>query len=137
MSFRWAPGGGDECARHGADAMCNCFAVTTAAQSLDELAFTRSACQAAAAGAAARLEAILDRAPDAVHSDGGKGGLGERLLQPAQRRRGPGGGGWVVKGAVGRHLPGQPPARRCPSNPSVAAASGSAGAPLAARRPLA
>jgi len=73
MSFRWALGLGD--CDHDA-AQCSCFASATATQSLDELAFARSACQAAAAGAVDKLQRILERAPDAVHSDGGKGAVG-------------------------------------------------------------
>ncbi len=75
MSFRWALApDGDACGHD--PALCNCAASGTAAQSLDEVAFARSACQAAAAGAAERLARILERAPDAVHSDGGNGAGG-------------------------------------------------------------
>lgn len=74
MAFRWALGLDDGDCAHGPGAGCNCAAAGgAAAQSLDELEFARSACRAAAAGDTAKLARLLDRAPDAVHSDGGKG----------------------------------------------------------------
>lgn len=42
-------------------------------QNLDELDFTRSACAAAQSGDVNKLERILKRNPEAVHSDGSKG----------------------------------------------------------------
>ncbi|KIZ01268.1 hypothetical protein MNEG_6694 [Monoraphidium neglectum] len=86
-SFGWALRGG---ALRDADCghdplLCNCSAASTATQTLDELEFARSACQAAAAGRADKLAGILQRAPDAVHSDGGKGTSGYTPLHYAAR----------------------------------------------------
>jgi hypothetical protein len=111
MSFRWALGGGpgdgdDDCARHGPGAGCNCFAGGAAVQSLDEVAFARSACQAAAAGAVARLARILDRAPDAVHSDGGKG-----AAAAAVAGEGPAGARWPAGSSEAGGLPAPRPCR--------------------------
>ncbi|KAI8464292.1 MAG: hypothetical protein J3K34DRAFT_120450 [Monoraphidium minutum] len=82
---RWPPAAPADCGPGHDGPLCNCFAATTAAQSLDELGFARSACQAAAAGQLEKLGRILDRAPDSVHSDGGKGTSGYTPLHYGRR----------------------------------------------------
>lgn len=57
--------------RHGLD--CNCCAPTAAAQSLDEVAFTRSAAAAAQAGDLFRVKSIIERSPAQLHGDGYQG----------------------------------------------------------------
>ena len=58
---------------HDPDA-CNCsLRPSRVVQSLDELQFTRSACQAALSNQTDRLRRILDANPDAIHSDGAAG----------------------------------------------------------------
>lgn len=55
--------------------LCRCYArPLPGAASLDELQFSRSACSHAQTGAIDKLEALLQRQPAAVHSDGGAGG---------------------------------------------------------------
>lgn len=82
MAFRWAMN--INSCEHDL-ALCNCFASCTATQGLDEVEFARSACQAAAAGHVDKLRRMLERSPDAVHSDGGKGTSGYTPLHYAAR----------------------------------------------------
>ena len=63
------------CADHTGDA-CNCVlapAPRGVTERLDEMEFQRSACAAAQSGDVVKLGRILDRNPDAVHSDGASG----------------------------------------------------------------
>lgn len=57
---------------HPADCQC-CRASTPAQQSLDELAFAKSACAAAKSGDVEKLKRLIDREPACVHSDGCRG----------------------------------------------------------------
>ena len=56
-------------AQHGADCSC-CQGGKPTEQSLDELAFLKSACAAAQAGNCAKLAAMLQRNPDLISHDG-------------------------------------------------------------------
>lgn len=63
-------------------AECQCYARPgSAAQSLDELGFVRSACHAAQLGQLDKLERILRSRPDAVSWDGG---TGEESIAPLE-----------------------------------------------------
>lgn len=59
---------------HGTDPQCQCAGrAVPASQNLDELDFARSACAAAQSGDCTKLQRIIARDPDAVHSDGAQG----------------------------------------------------------------
>lgn len=65
---------------------CSCCAPTSATQSLDEVAFAKSACSAAQAGNLADLRRLMDRFPESIRSDGSmSGGSGYTPLHYASR----------------------------------------------------
>lgn len=49
---------------------CGCCVPRIAAQSLEELEFSRSCCQAASVGDVARVQLLIKKHPDSMHSDG-------------------------------------------------------------------
>eukprot|EP00887_Chlorella_sp_A99_P005549 scaffold1.g5549.t1 len=69
--------------RHGVD--CDCCAPTAAAESLDEVAFAKSAAAAASRGDLAAVRAIVARQPAQVHNDGYGGSSGYTPLHYAAR----------------------------------------------------
>lgn len=69
---------------HKVDCTC-CPGPTPAAQSLDEVAFSRSACAAAMAGNQAKLADLISKNPAALHDDGCQGNSGFTPLHYAAR----------------------------------------------------
>uniref|UniRef100_A0A6S8PN07 Uncharacterized protein n=2 Tax=Dunaliella tertiolecta TaxID=3047 RepID=A0A6S8PN07_DUNTE len=73
---------------HGPGGGCDCLLQTKrpkVEESLDELSFQRSACSAAQQGNVAKLQKILNKNPEAVHSDGAQDTTGYSPLHYAAR----------------------------------------------------
>jgi hypothetical protein len=69
--------------RHGLD--CNCCAPAPASQSLDEVAFSRSAAAAAQRGDYFKVKTLVERNPAQLHCDGHQGASGYTPLHYASR----------------------------------------------------